>query len=56
MYSEEKYEALRQVCVSYKNDYDKAFERLKSQQQEIDALRKENEMLKNQVDENNAEK
>ena len=44
-YSEEKYNALLAVCNSYKNDYDSAFERLKSQQQEIDRLKAENKEL-----------
>lgn len=41
-YSEEKYNSLLAVCNSYKNDYDSAFERLKSQQQEIERLKTEN--------------
>lgn len=38
-YSQEEYYALLAVCRIYKNDYDKAFERLKAQQREIDRLR-----------------
>lgn len=48
-YSEEKYNALLAVCNSYKNDYDSAFERLKSQQREIERLKAENEELSNVV-------
>ena len=44
-YSEEQYNSLLVVCRSYKNDYDKAFERLKAQQREIDALKDENEKV-----------
>ena len=44
-YSEEQYNALLAVCRSYKNDYDNAFERLKSQQREIDRLKAENACL-----------
>ena len=44
-YSEEEYNAILAVCRSYKNDYDSAFERLKSQQREIDRLKAENEEL-----------
>lgn len=44
-YSEEQYNALLAVCRSYKNDYDNAFERLKSQQQEIERLKAENVRL-----------
>lgn len=44
-YSEEEYNALLAVCNSYKNDYDSAFERLKSQQREIERLKKENACL-----------
>lgn len=44
-YSEEEYNSLLAVCRSYKNDYDKAFERLKSQQREIDKLKAENARL-----------
>lgn len=36
----------RNSIEQYKNDYDKAFERLKAQQQEIDALKAENKQLK----------
>lgn len=42
MYLEEQYNALLAVCRSYKNDYDKAYERIKKQQQEIDRLTSEN--------------
>lgn len=45
-YSEEEYNAILAVCRSYKNDYDSAFERLKSQQREIERLKAENEQLK----------
>lgn len=44
-YWEEEYNSLLAVCMSYKNDYDKAFERLKAQQREIDRLKAENEEL-----------
>ena len=44
-YSQEQYDALLAVCNCYKNDYDKAFERLKSQQREIDRLKEENKFL-----------
>lgn len=44
-YSEEQYNALLAVCRSYKNDYDNAFERLKAQQREINALQEENANL-----------
>ena len=40
-YSEEQYNSLLAVCRSYKNDYDNAFERLKSQQREIERLKSE---------------
>lgn len=45
-YSEEEYNAILAVCRSYKNDYDSAFERLKSQQREIERLKAENKQLK----------
>ena len=45
MYSEEQYNALLAVCRSYRNDYDKVFERLKAQQREIDSLKAENANL-----------
>lgn len=51
-YSEEKYNALLAVCNSYKNDYDSAFERLKSQQREIERLKAENEQLKVKLEKN----
>lgn len=44
-YSEEEYNAILAVCRSYKNDYDSAFERLKSQQREIERLKAENACL-----------
>lgn len=50
-YSEEQYKAILAVCRSYKNDYDRAFERLKAQQREIDALKAENERLKDVIKE-----
>lgn len=51
-YSEEKYNSLLAVCNSYKNDYDSAFERLKSQQREIERLKAENEQLKVKLEKN----
>ena len=41
-YSEEQYQDILAVCRSYKNDYDRAFERLKAQQREIERLKAEN--------------
>lgn len=51
-YSEEEYNAILAVCRSYKNDYDSAFERLKSQQREIERLKAENEQLKVKLEKN----
>ena len=51
-YSEEEYNAILAVCRSYKNDYDSAFERLKSQQREIERLKAENEQLKAKLEKN----
>ena len=48
-YSEEEYNAILAVCRSYKNDYDSAFERLKSQQREIERLKAENETYCKQI-------
>ncbi|MDY4592597.1 MAG: nucleotide exchange factor GrpE [Eubacteriales bacterium] len=48
-YSQEQYDALLAVCNCYKNDYDAAFERLKAQQREIDALKEKYEELHNKI-------
>lgn len=52
-YLEEQYVAILAVCRSYMNDYDNACECLKSQRQEIERLKAENERLEGVINDQN---